>query len=364
MQKLNLLFPKRNFKMKKIILGACAVLTFVGSTKAQDVHFSQYFSSPLTLNPALTGLVQNDLRLAVNYRSQWSSVSTNPYETGSITFDMATMKGKLNNGDALGVGLMILYDKSGLGALTNTSVGLSVAYHKSFGFEKRNTLSGGIQGVLVSKRIDFNKLTFEDQFNPGSGLPEYMTGEQLLNADLNYPDFNAGLMYTGKISEFATAYMGFSYYHLTQPVETFLKKTTGSTDHKISSRLTGYLGGSFILNENIVLYASGLYQQQAKSTEVVLGSAVGFVLNPGYDPEYMKSTIFYLGGWFRYGDAAAPYVALECGKFLFGLSYDVNISSFTPATNGNGAYEFSLIFNGKINKHMMGPKYNFACPKF
>jgi type IX secretion system PorP/SprF family membrane protein len=366
MQKLKLLLPKRIFKMKKIILGLCAALTFVSSTNAQDVHFSQYFSSPLTLNPAMTGLVQNDTRLATNYRSQWGSVSTNPYLTGTITFDMATMRGKLNNGDALGIGLMMLYDKSGTGELTNTSVGLSTAYHHAFGFEKRNTISFGVQGMLVMKSIDFTKLTFEDQFNPATGTITGPSSDYLDHHDLNYPDFNAGVMYTGKISDFATAYLGGSYYHLTQPVETFLKKPNlgSGTDHKISSRYTAYIGGSFTLNENVVLYASGLYQQQASSTEIVLGSAVGFVLNPGYDPEFMKSTVFYLGGWYRYSDAIAPYIALEWSKYQVAFSYDVNISSFTPATNGNGAYEVSFIFNGKNNKRIIGPKYNFACPKF
>jgi hypothetical protein len=78
----------------------------------------------------------------------------------------------------------------------------------------------------------------------------------------------------------------------------------------------------------------------------------------------MKSTVFYLGGWYRYSDAIAPYIALEWSKYQVAFSYDVNISSFTPATNGNGAYEVSFIFNGKNNKRIIGPKYNFACPKF
>ena len=161
------------------------------------------------------------------------------------------------------------------------------------------------------------------------------------------------------MTEHSTAYVGFSYYHLTQPVETFL-----SDNHKIHSRYSGYIGGSFDLNENMVLYASGLYQSQASATEVVLGAAAGFVLNPGYDREYSAKTIFYLGGWYRYGDAIAPYVGLEWSKMQLGVSYDVNVSSFTPATNGNGAYEISLIFNGCINKREAGPTYNFACPKF
>jgi len=351
--------------MKKILLGVSAALVFISSVKAQDAHFTQYFATPLTLNPALTGLVQCDLRVAANYRSQWGSVSSNPYTTASISFDMATLKGKLNNGDALGVGVLAMYDKSGIGALTNINIGLSVAYHKALGTEKRHNISLGIQGMLVQKSIDFNKLKFEDQYNPGSGLPEYNTGENISNTDLTYPDFNAGLMYSGRVSDHATAYAGFSYYHLTQPVETFLKKDSDSTtDHKIHSRQTAYLGGSFDLNENVVLYASGLYQAQAKASEVIFGAAVGFVLNPGYDPEFQKSTVLYLGGWYRYGDAISPYVGLEWSKMQLGISYDVNVSSFTPATNGNGAYEISLIFNGCINKRERGPVYNFACPKF
>ncbi len=111
--------------MKKIILGTSVALLLAGSAIAQDVHFTQYFTSPLTLNPALTGLVNEDLRFAANYRTQWSSVSSTPYITGTFSYDMAILKGKLPEGDALGVGLLGLYDKSGSGGLTNTTVGLS-----------------------------------------------------------------------------------------------------------------------------------------------------------------------------------------------------------------------------------------------
>ena len=107
-----------------------------------------------------------------------------------------------------------------------------------------------------------------------------------------------------------------------------------------------------------------MYQSQASATEVIGGAAVGFVLNPGHDKEFAKNTIFYLGGWYRYGDAISPYVGFEWSKMKLGISYDVNVSNFAPATNGNGAYELSLIFNGNINKRMAQPTYNFACPKF
>jgi len=347
--------------MKKILLGLGACTALITSLKAQDIHNTQYFATPLTLNPANTGLVQCDLRAAVNFRQQWSSVSANPYTTFIGSFDMATMKGKLNNGDALGIGVAAYYDKAGAGSYTNLSIGPSIAYHKALGTEKQHILSLGVQGVLVQKSIDFNSLKFEDQFDVATGGTPYATGENFGNTDLTYPDFAAGLMYSGRISEHSTAYAGFSAYHLSAPVETFLKN---GSEHKIHRRYTAYLGGSFDLNDNITLYASGLYQQQAKATETVIGAAVGFILNPGYDPEYHKSTVLYLGSWYRFGDALAPYVGLSWTKFQLGFSYDVTTSNFTTATNGNGAMEVSLIFNGCINPREKAPTYNFSCPKF
>ncbi len=345
--------------MKKLLLGVSAAMMFTTTAMAQDPHFTQYFTSPLTLSPALTGLTQCDLRLAANYRTQWGSVSPNPYTTGTISFDMAAMKGTLDNGDALGVGVLALYDKTGLGGLQNTTVALSLAYHKAFGEDKQNTLSIGVQGALVKKSLDFTKLKFEDQFDFSTGGTPYATSEPVNNSDLTYPDFNAGIMYSGRLNEHSTAYIGASYYHLTTPTETFISST-----HTIHSRFSGYVGGSFDLNENIVLYASGLFQAQASATEVVGGAAVGFVLNPGHDMEFQKNTILYLGGWYRYGDAIAPYVGFEWSKMKLGFTYDVNMSSFSTATNSNGGYEVSLIFNGCLNRRAKEPTYNFACPKF
>ncbi len=345
--------------MKKLLLGVSVAVMLAGSVKAQDIHFTQYFTSPLTLNPAMTGLVAEDLRFAANFRTQWSSVSSNPYMTGTISYDMAVLKGKLPEGDALGIGLLVEYDKSGSGGLTNTDGGLSLAYHKAFGRNKDQHLSIGAQGILVQKSIDVNKLTFEDEYDLGTGTfnPAAST-EHFHNTAISYPDFNAGIMYSGKVAEHGTAYIGYSYYHLTEPTESFL-----GDNATIHNRQTGYLGGSFDMNPNTVLYASALYQAQASATEVLLGAAVGFILNPGHDQEYVKNTIFYLGGWYRYGDAVAPYVAIEWSKMRLGVSYDVNVSGFTPATGGAGAYEISLTYFGRINKHERAPVYSWSCPK-
>ncbi len=346
--------------MKKILLSSGIILGMSMGGWAQDVHFTQYFTSPLTLNPAQTGLTQNDWRASANFRTQWYTVSNNPYVSGTIAFDLPLLRGKLPEGDALGVGLLGLYDKSGSGGLQNTTVGLSLAYHKAFGMDKQHTVSLGIQGYLVQKSINFDKLVFGDMFDPANPSQPKQTQESLSNTDLTYPDFNAGLMYSGRVAEKATLYAGAAFYHLTRPEERFL--SGAGTAQKINMRYSLHLGGSFEMNENTVMYLSTMYQKQGPASELLLGGAVGFVMNPGHD-EYVRSTIFYLGGWYRYGDALAPYVGFEWSRMKIGVSYDVTMSRAQNMTGGQGAYEVSVIYNGVINK-VTRRTYNFACPKF
>jgi len=347
--------------MKKLLLGILLTGGISMMGMAQDVHFSQYFSSPLTLNPAQTGLIETDWRASANFRSQWYSVSNNPYQSGTVSFDMPVMRNKLPEGDALGVGVLGLYDKAGSGGLQNTTLGLSIAYHKALGVEKQHTLSLGVQGYLVQKSINFDKLVFGSQFDPSNPTSYLPSGEDFSNADLTYPDFNVGVLYSGRLNDRSTVYAGFSFYHLTRPEEKFLNGSSGE-GLKINSRYSGYLGGSFQLNDNVVAYVSTMYEQQGPAWEYLIGGAVGFVMNPGHD-EFTKNTVFYLGTWYRYADAIAPYVGFEWSRMKIGFSYDVTLSSAQAMDKGQGAYELSLVYNGVIKK-VFHKKYNFACPKF
>ena len=345
--------------MKKLLFCLGAFLALSNTSDAQDVHFSQYFTSPMTLNPGLTGLTQSDYRLAANYRNQWSSVNNTPYTTGTISYDMASLRGQFANGDYLGFGVLALYDRAGTAALQNITIGLSGAYHKAFGVDKQHTISFGLQATLVQKGLQQQNLRFEDEYDPRDQTFKVGTTADKLGNDLTYPDFAAGLIYSGRVSEHATVFGGASLYHITRPVETFL-----GGNHKLYQRFAAYGGTQFDMNDRTVLYASTLFQVQGPNTSVMAGGAVGFIMNPGYDKEFSKASIFYLGSWYRYGDAIIPYVGFEWSKAQLGFSYDANLSGFSPATNGNGAMEISLIFNGAINKADPAQRFVTGCPKF
>lgn len=65
----------------KILTLICLLLALSYGARAQDLHFSQFFNSPLTTNPANTGFIPDaNYRFGANYRSQWTSVPA-PYTT-------------------------------------------------------------------------------------------------------------------------------------------------------------------------------------------------------------------------------------------------------------------------------------------
>src|SRR3954462_3737831 len=102
--------------MKKIVLllmTGCSLL----KTIAQDPNFSQFYSSPLSLNPALTGKFNGKLRVAGNYRNQWPEISQ-AFITSSLSVDMPILTNRLSETDTWGIGILAMTDKTANGILT------------------------------------------------------------------------------------------------------------------------------------------------------------------------------------------------------------------------------------------------------
>src|SRR5690554_6833712 len=79
--------------------------------KAQDVHFSQMYYSPLTLNPALSG-IDNPITAIVNFRTQWKSIAT-PYNTIGFSVDARLNENKRDKKGIFAMGLNFFNDQSG-----------------------------------------------------------------------------------------------------------------------------------------------------------------------------------------------------------------------------------------------------------
>jgi type IX secretion system PorP/SprF family membrane protein len=348
------LFMKRAFPLFFLLVSLKTIV------QAQDPAFSQFFASPLTLNPALTGKFNGIVRVAGNYRNQWPTIN-NAFITSTISVDGAIFKNRLPETDVWGLGVMAMTDKSANGILSSNYISLSTSYHKSLDEDNFNQIGLGFQGTYASKRLDGTKLNFEDQLDQQGGwtIPseETISGHQV---NLNYFDLNFGALFNGSTDGINNYYLGASLYHITRPQESF----TGNSFYTLNPRLTIHGGGSFPLSTtgsdmSQYIHFSGLYSRQANALDIELGGAWSANVNNSSE----NPVNFYVGSWVRFSnvtDAIIPYIGLDFDSFSLGISYDVNVSALKTASESVGGIEISLIYI----KHASDGRKPIACPKF
>ncbi len=326
---------------------------------AQDIHFSQYGQSPLTLNPALTGLTPCTYRFALNYRNQWASVvGPSSFQTYSGSFDIGLFREKFKE-SMLGVGLMMYNDISGDGSLSNLTAMGSLAYHQSLDGGNHYISLGG-QAGLVQKRLDYTKLVFESQIGPTGYDPTILSGEYGDDNE-SYLDYNAGFNWRSRFGDKFAVQFGAAYFHLSEPTESFYN----SNINRLNARYVGYGSLKFGLGKKTVLIPSILYMQQTEGSNVQMNSGidVGVQLEKGVSMAYIGA--HYRTAKIKYFDAADAIIAnigFDYNNINFGLSYDINISDLSVVSNYRGGIELSLVYWGCLD---VDPRIKpIDCPRF
>jgi type IX secretion system PorP/SprF family membrane protein len=333
--------------MRKYLLIAICIM-IAGTVKAQDPHFSQFFASPLTLNPAFTGKFDGSWRLAANHRDQWPSIPK-AYVTTSASFDFPILQDRIPENDVFGIGISGVSDASANSQLKLNYGSLSLSYHKALDENGYNTIGAGFQGTYSSMNLDVSKLTFEDMLTQNGFTGT--TSDILINGNnQSYFDFNAGVLYSGSTNGVNNFYLGASMYHINRPKVSFKDK-----NWFLGGRVTVHGGGTFFLSDVVSVSTSIIHQIQSKASETTLGGAFGLNANNNN----VNPTNVYIGSWMRINDALIPYIGLEFGGIRIGASYDVNISSLKAATANRGGSEVSIIYIKRPTESKGIP-----CPRF
>ena len=332
---------------------------FIGANiYGQDLHFSQYLNAPMLLNPALTGLFNGDVRASANFRTQWGSVTT-PYNTYGVHAEGSLFRGKLDP-NLFGVGLQLLGDKAGDGELTHNQALLSASYGLSLNGFSNHFFSVGAQLGYGNQRLNMSKLTFDSQYD-GFGLNENISsGEQFDRESVSYFDVNGGMSWFFAPSEYASLYAGVSLYHINKPEVGFF------TEEKESLYLKTmfYGGGEFYMNDAFSIVPMAFYTTQGPSTELTVGTLFKKVIVHDYASTYGGVSV-YAGGLYRNEDAFIALVKLDYGVFSGGLSYDINSSKLSKASNSYGAFEISLMYKALLFEDSDRSKDTpFSCPYF
>lgn len=316
----------RKFKICILLCLFCSVAV------GQDPYFSQYFSSPLSFNPALTGYMDGSHRLAVNFRNQWANIAT-PYQTAAFSFDTRILRKQLPARDRWGLGIHAMYDQAAGGIYKNSYIAVSTGFNKGLDEDGNQSIGIGLQAEMGRNVVDFNKISFANQFTSSGFDLSVPSGESINNRAVAYASVNAGILYNYSDEAGNAFSFGVATFHLTSPRLNFF---TGQNS-RLSRRYV--LHGSALLqaNEQDEVFFSANFMQQARNTQAVIGGAYGWAIGTsGYH--------VYTGAWLRAGDAIYPYTGLRTEKFQVGISYDITQSDLRKANGFAGSSEISFIW--------------------
>ncbi|MDB5251973.1 MAG: hypothetical protein JWP27_1142 [Flaviaesturariibacter sp.] len=337
---------------KRIISTVLFFCTLALAADAQDLHFSQFFNSPLTTNPANTGFIPDgDYRVGINYRNQWSALMAVPYKTMSAYGDVQLMKDRFENG-WLGAGGAILKDEAGSGNLKSTKVYASVAYHQTLGYS--HLLSLGFNIGYANKQINTTNLKFPDQFDGHFFDNKLPTGVALARNNIGYFDMQAGMNYAYFPTDNIYLNAGFSAHHLNRPQESFFDT---QDDNRVPARYIGFLNGSIKVNDQWIINPNVYYTTQASASELVGG------LNAHYNLSGDGENILIAGLYYRLKESIIPMIGLGYKDFVFSFTYDATMSSLKSYNGTRGAFEFSLVRQGVFEK-FNGNRRQTICPSF
>lgn len=341
-----------------LVLGLL-ILISVGSVTAQDAQFSQFYAAPLYLNPAFAGST-NQARVGVNYRNQWPAIDAN-FNTISAFADFY-IEDKNS-----GVGVIINRDKEGILGLSSTSI--SALYSYDLQLTKGLSFRPGFQASLYNRAINFDRLTFGDQFDQYGQVVRKSSVEGLNSGQSKFfGDISLGaLLYSQR------AWFGISAFHITQPDQSLV----GSKDN-LPMKLNAHAGLKFYLTPGVM--GQGFYNRPRERS---IAPAIQYRHQGNFDQMdlgmYFTFEPLLIGTWYR----GVPFKSVngivnnESIVLLIGLtkkgtkdvlnigySYDYTISKLGPGSGG--AHEFSVVYTWSTRdpRKPAKDKLVIPCPDF
>lgn len=329
---------------------ALFVLLGLSGAQSQDVHFSQFYSYAANLNPALTGYFNGDYRATLIHRNQWRTVTT-PYVSYAASFDAHNFLRTRN----WGTGISFSQDQAGDSHLKTTQASLAQSYFLQLNQYQSHYIGFGLQLDYVSRSIDYTQLSFDHQYNGRFYDPSRPTGEEFMINQRNYLNLNTGLTYLYQFDKRNAIIAGVSWYNINNPKQTFFADANVVLD----TRQNFHFMLNHMANANLDIVPSLLFSQQGHFREILAGVSAKFLMEANAAGEAM----FVVGTWYRFSDAAIVAIRMDNPRWRVGLSYDFNLSTLKPASNGLGGFEISATYMFRRIKGRR--KYNKGdCPIF
>jgi type IX secretion system PorP/SprF family membrane protein len=347
---------KKNPKMKYFTLFInilCIKIVF-----AQDIHFTQNASSP-HLNPALTGMIPGgyDWRVVATHRDQWTSVlGDGKYQTSLLSLERRFYVG---NDDFWAIGSTISHDIAGKTPIRHLAGNVSASYIKLLheGKSARHYLSAGAQTGVTNLQFDPSVSTWSKQFTGENYNTTLPSGEIFSNNTFEnqlYGDLGTGIAYhylhdARPPNEAAVPYatVGFTLQHVGGWIKSnYYNASILDKYFFIQPLWRVHATTLFNIKRSWYIMPTFAFSRQSKVKELNVGL---FLKTDWNTTSYERLNAFQMGVIARANtrksiDAIAPTIRLDIENFICGISYDLNLSTLSPASQVRGGFEFSLMY--------------------
>ncbi len=311
------------------------------------MHFTQFYASPIYLNPAFTG-ANVCARASMTYRNQWPEI-TKTYRSFLFSLDHDL---QIHN---LGIGGIIGRDVAGSANLSTTIFYPSVSHMIKLTPELM--VRFGLQVGMMHRNVDFKSFLFGDQLVRGGNVATIEDPTK----PRTFVDIN-----TGSVIYSSMFWLGVSFSHLTTPNQALFEN--GNSELPLKYSVHG--GTKFELDVEEI---DDGYTRSISPAFNYRGQKDFDQLDIGL---YYAQQMLIAGLWYRgipvfksyqdgyaNNDALALLIGIQTKRYSVGYSFDITISRLTTLTSG--AHEISLshqfcVLRKKKKKYQMV----MPCPKF
>jgi type IX secretion system PorP/SprF family membrane protein len=317
--------------------------------KGQDIHFSQMTRADFQVNPAYTGAFSGNLRATLNWKDQWQSINKT-FRTYSSSVEFSFAKGRARHPAFFAVGLNVFKDVAGDVEVGNTNVGLN--FSTLLKINRNSRFCAGLNGAYGMTGLNTANMQWGSQYSGLNFDPSLNNGEGVEFKPYSYLDLGMGVAYWYSKNDKnviqrlpSDAKVGLSVFHVNKPHYSF----QANGESRLPMRVVLNSSALFATKQsNIYWYPNFTLVMQGKQHEVYFGSLWKYTFQSGSKNTGYTSEVSVAGGMnFRITnvlDAVVPQVFIGAYNFSVGLSYDVNISKLSAASNYRGGFEFSLRF--------------------
>ncbi|MBA2610554.1 MAG: PorP/SprF family type IX secretion system membrane protein [Bacteroidetes bacterium] len=308
----------------------------------QDIHLTQYFIAPQTINPAAFGVI-NSFEAGLQHKSQWNAF-TKGFTTYSAFINKQITAKTTENKGYFSAGLNFGYDRSGDGNLT--TIGGCLPLNYSLKLNDHQFLTSGVSIGFAQKSITSLNQTWGSQFD-GFNYNSSLASENQAQQSVTALDLGTGIALINKKNgkKFAmntepSNTLGFSVAHINKPNYSFYK----NSNERMLMRFNLYESFNYSFEgSRYSISPSLMLQYQGRATEAILGAMIHYRSGTdSYITGLKKTSVIGFGAYYRAKDAFALNAFFEVKKIIFGASYDINTSTLQKTSKSKGGLELFI----------------------